>query len=742
MVQYILRIIIMTKNIPVKGWVSILFNTIAFCLWCFVGNVANAQLPENPVPRVETGFTETPSLEIAFAKVSGKVGNSTKTAGCLVVWSASNISTPNIYCRYELEKRQKFLRDDDKNNVELRYSENKKAFKQKIKDWFEIKYPNRSLLDRDITLIAEMMSNPVDKLSLFGSQPPKTYSRKLDKELSGNGKNLADYKIFAASVHEELKKLPAEKKSVKATAFAKPVTESVTEIAKGVVEKTIKEKVDMAYLPAITETTFVLVLLGFSIIFVAIAIEIKQLKEQAETEKKLLQTLRSNQDKLQDLEPKLAKLEEPLLAWQKTLDEAVEQQIKPLTTDLDELTKQLTTLQSNQDERFQDLEPKLAKLEPLLAGQKTLDGAVGKQIQQLNKQVEQSTTDLNKANEQLRSEKAQRKKAGENLEDTEEQLEKITRQHQKVEDKLQDTERELNTVSQQYNAEHGEYKKAKKAIEDVQENLDTVSRQYKAEQSKNQQAGKALKDALQRVKTLSENKQVLQTTLSENEKVLQTVSRERYRLITDDTDFSDWINWQRLQPVFAGVFSDCETIINDINKNGAEKDKEILELLYFDSILKHGKILASEQSLSDSELWTYLRGIDKSKWLNNLLRANDFLQTYFPDEPKFTFTLLSERLSSVTGLLRVMFKKHGGKILHPKLLEEVPDYVLPKYRMPGNFHPNLRALVKQKVQERAQKNVSQNVSQFVVDIEMYGFVTAESPNADVRVWVYNPVEWR
>ena len=407
----------MIKSIPVKGWVSLLFNTMAFCLLYFVGNVANAQSPATSVP-AKTGFTETPSFEIAFAKVSGKVEKSTKTAGCLVVWSASNISTPNIYCRYELEKRQKFLRDDDKNNVELRYSENKKAFKQKIKDWFEIKYPNRSLLDRDITLIAEMMSNPVDKLSLFGSQPPKTYSRKLDKELSGNGKNLADYKIFAASVHEELKKLPAEKKSVKATAFAKPVTESVTEIAKGVVEKTIKEKVDMAYLPAITETTFVLVLLGFSIIFVAIAIEIKQLKEQAETEKKLLQTLRSNQDKLQDLEPKLAKLEEPLLAWQKTLDEAVEQQIKPLTTDLDELTKQLTTLQSNQDERFQDLEPKLAKLEPLLAGQKTLDKAVEQQIQQLNKQVEQSTTDLNKANEQLRSEKAQRKKAGENLEDT------------------------------------------------------------------------------------------------------------------------------------------------------------------------------------------------------------------------------------------------------------------------------------------------------------------------------------
>lgn len=624
------------------------------------------------------------------------------------------------------------------------WNSDKKAFRQNIKKWFKTKYPNQSLLDRDITLIAKIMSEPVKSKSLFVVVP--TYLKELpdkpgNKTAPDKKKNLADYKIFAASVHEELKKLPAEKKSVKATAFAKQVAEPVTEIAKGVVEKTlkevvektVKEKVDMAYLPAInkTKTFFAFALLGFSIILVVINFIFWLFLI-----KKRYTTLQSQVDKtIKDKVDKVNNLTQNVLGKYNNQHN----EIKQLR---EQAAEQLNTLQSNQDERFQELEPKLAKLEPLLAGQKTLDEAVEQQIQQLNKQVEQSTTDLNKANEQLRSEKNQRQKTEENLEDTKEQLEKITRQHQKVEDKLQDTERELNTVSQQYNAEHGEYKKAKKVIEDAQEKLDTVSRQYKAERGKHQKAENALKDARREVKTLNENEKGLQTTLRENENFLQTVSRERYRLITDDTDFSDWINWQRLQPVFTGIFSDCETIINDISVNGAEKDKEILELLYFDSILKHGKILARELSLSDSELWTYLRGIDKSKWLNNLLRANDFLQTYFPDEPQFTFTLLSERLSNVTGLLRVMFKKHGVKILHPKLLEEVPDYVPPKYRMPGNFNPKLRALVKQKVQERAQKNVSQNVSQFVVDIEMYGFVTAESPNADVRVWVYNPVEWR
>jgi len=719
----------MTKSIPVKGWVSILFNTMAFCLLCFVGNVANAQSPENPVPGAETGVTETPSLEIAFAKVSGKVGNSTKTAGCLAVWSASETSTPNIYCRYELgiSDGKKFLRDDDVginlSNITLYYSNNKKAFRQNIKTWFKNKYPKQSLLEHEITLMVTVMSNLVDKLSMFGSQQPKIYSLELDEELSGDGNGLAINKKFAASVHtflaEKVNKIRQD-----ATAAQQAQKEKPEQNASATPPPTEKVVLPAPHTHKLNFLNFPkeqLALLGLSIVIILLVmfalLGFLLIKKIRYSEYLFSENIsRTNTDIYKKLQIQQTRLQQCVVVGQ------------------------LDTLRSEQEKRHQHLEQELANLQqqfaehPLLSLAENTGQPLSKKLQESlaeNRKLEQRAAAIHN---KLRLEQEQHKNTKKNLEDSKDKLEKSHGKFQKVEDNLQQTQKKLDTVSRRYEAELREHQKAKNALTSALAELNTVSQKYETEQGEHQKAENALTDAQREIETLTNNKQVLQEVL-----------RERFRLIKPETtDFSHWMTdmknqpgiWRWLQPAFVGELLACETIINDISVNGTKNDQEILELSYLDTLLKDWDILVSKLFKSDTELWTYLRDIDGGKWLNHLLRADDLLQTYFPGEPKLT--LLSEQLSNVTGLLRAMFKEHGVEFRQPKLLEEVPDYIPQKSRMPGNFHPNLRALVKQQVQERAH----QTKSQFLVDIEMYGFVTAENPNADVRVWVYNPSEWR
>ena len=82
-------------------------------------------------------------LNIAFAKVSSKVENVDQTAACIIIWSKHD-AKPKIYCRYELEKANNFLRDDDRginlDNIKFYRSKNQAVFQEKIEKWLNKQY--------------------------------------------------------------------------------------------------------------------------------------------------------------------------------------------------------------------------------------------------------------------------------------------------------------------------------------------------------------------------------------------------------------------------------------------------------------------------------------------------------------------------------------------------------------------------------------------------------------------------
>jgi len=194
--------------------------------------------------------------------------------------------------------------------------------------------------------------------------------------------------------------------------------------------------------------------------------------------------------------------------------------------------------------------------------------------------------------------------------------------------------------------------------------------------------------------------------------------------------------WRWLQPALLGEMMVCEPIVKDIKDKGTEKDQQISELLQLDSIMKHWATLVGQFFKSDDELWMSLRGIDGGNWLNQLLRADDVLQTYFPDEE--SFKLLSQHLSNVNGILQATFMEMGRNFLIPKILEKVPSYVPAEQYSPNRVYmPKhlLKALVKQQVLEKYQ----QGARDFVVDIETYGF--GSNAATQVRVLVFDSYEW-
>lgn len=200
--------------------------------------------------------------------------------------------------------------------------------------------------------------------------------------------------------------------------------------------------------------------------------------------------------------------------------------------------------------------------------------------------------------------------------------------------------------------------------------------------------------------------------------------------------------WRWAKLALAGELFACKTHFKQIKESGIDKNHKesgidknhkILELLELDNILERLDHLVGKIFESDFELWQFLRGIDSGKWLNQLLRADDLLQAYFFNESQFH--LLSQHLSNVSGILQTVFLEKGVKLIKPKLLEPVPNYILEKHYVYKPQHI-LKELVKPQVQERLKK-----VSRFVVDIETYGFVTTDNSSADVRVFVSSLVEW-
>jgi len=268
---------------------------------------------------------------------------------------------------------------------------------------------------------------------------------------------------------------------------------------------------------------------------------------------------------------------------------------------------------------------------------------------------------------------------------------------------------------------------------DLEEKLHHLEKQWRSEKTR-------VEKNREKIQTLSHAEQTLQT--------LQSVLSKRFRLIKPkDTDFAHWTTalidqkgiWNWLQLALLGELLICEPIFSHIKKGGANKDQDILNLLNLDSIMTYWGNLVGQLFENNDKLWEYLRDKDGSQWLNQLLRADDVLNTYFPEEKHFK--LLSQHLSNVNGILRAALLEMGiTKILAPKLLEKVPNYVPAKKGKNQIYTPNplLRKLVKEKVQKRLKE-----MPQFVVDVQRYGFCTAGNCDAaeDVQVFVSNPAEW-
>jgi hypothetical protein len=269
---------------------------------------------------------------------------------------------------------------------------------------------------------------------------------------------------------------------------------------------------------------------------------------------------------------------------------------------------------------------------------------------------------------------------------------------------------------------------------DLEEKLQNLEKQLRSEKTR-----------------VEKNREKVQT-ISHAEQTLQSVLFKRFRLIKPkETDFAHWTTalidqkgiWNWLQPALLGELLICEPIFSHIKKGGAKKDQDILNLLNLNSIMAYWGKLVSQQFENNDKLWEYLRDKDGSQWLNQFLRADDVLNTYFPEEKHFK--LLSLHLSNVNGILRAALLEMGiTKILAPKLLEKVPNYVPAKKDKNQIYTPNplLKELVKEKVQNRLKE-----MPQFVVDVQRYGFCTADNPDAaadaaaNVQVFVSHPSEW-
>jgi hypothetical protein len=216
------------------------------------------------------------------------------------------------------------------------------------------------------------------------------------------------------------------------------------------------------------------------------------------------------------------------------------------------------------------------------------------------------------------------------------------------------------------------------------------------------------------------------------ERKLKTIEQSQQKIFSTLQHYLGVTSPDKILHTLLTEMKNCEPIVKHIKDNGTKQDQQIYELLYMDSIMEHWTTLVGQTFESNKELWTYLRDRDGGNWLNQLLRADDVLQTYFPN--KESFKLLSQHLSIVNDILQAAFPKMGIKFYGPKILEKVPSYVPtkdPNYKYVPD--PLLKSLVEQQVLEKYR----QGVRDFVVDVETYGFGSANQ----VRVLVFGASEW-
>jgi len=370
--------------------------------------------------------------------------------------------------------------------------------------------------------------------------------------------------------------------------------------------------------------------------------------------------------------------------------------------------------------------------------------AFSQQMNQLEQEKRRLEQVLNTTKNKLSSEQEQRDKFETALEKTKNELNTVFKQYrleqeqrQKNDQALEEALKTRQTLSQQNETELSKRQQLEKELEDARNALQTLSQQYQHEQTQHQQLETSLEN--QHTQPELENAQNQIKTLQENQQTLKNLLTKRFRLVQPGTtELSDWTaalmeqpeTWYWAQPALLGELLACEAQVNQIKEQ--QKNHEMVELLELDNLLWQWNILVGELFDSDSQLWTVLRETGSGKWLNQLLRANDLLQTYFQEHSQLT--LLSKHLSNVSGILEAMFVEMGIELKKPKLLAEVPDYV-PESHCRDSLEPTLKKLIESQIQERTKTE-----PRLVVDIETYGFVTADNPNAEVRVVISTPEE--
>lgn len=790
-----------TQNRPifVKGWNNTWFQIPAFGglflgFMSLIGIVTAAQPSATPTLMAENG-NNTPNLEMTFAKYSEPAKD--KAAGCLIVSSTVDPTQRKIYCRYSYQQVSLCDEKSGVNFSNIRLDVGINAHNN-LTTWLISEFPNHRLTAKTITETLAFISNDERKFpngkKVFGQSPETIILTKLETLPPPEQYQTVPQKGFAWLVHHSIepqlkKRLVLEPdESNTATNTSENLSDNTlldqnasnsqsnhatTDNSKILInpsegtqlnniqsEAGISESIQLT--TPIDFNHYAQLLLGIVLLVVIIILAIllwfflaKKAHTQlvSEISREMSSMLENQYYQLQTQQQKQYKTSSQ---QNQTLSEEIK---NSLHSDIEQI-------QANFFYELKKIkrEMALSKLQPNFWKQPNESDS--EQPAQQSGTWQTDVKDELAFSQQMNQLEQEKRRLEQLLNTTKNKLSSEEEQRDKIEAALEQTKNELNTVFKQYRLEQEQRQKLEKALEEAMKNRQTLSQQNENEQTKYQQIEKELEETQNALQTLSQQyeqteRQQLETTLEksnpithhqpelenaqnqiktlqENQQTLQNLLSKRFRIVKPGTtELFDWTTalieqpetWYWAQPALLGELLACETQVNQIKEQ--QKNHEIVELLELDTILWHWNTLIGQVFDSDSQLWPVLRETGSGKWLNLILRANDLLQTYFQEE--YQWTELSKHLSNVSGILEAMFVEMGIELKKPKLLAEVPDYV-PENHCREVLEPALKKLIKSQLQERSK------TERWVVDIETYGFVTADNPNADVRVVISTPEE--
>jgi len=638
-------------------------------------------------------------LDIAFAKISSQAETHGKTAACIIVWAINKANKRHIYCRYELEKVKNFLRDDDRginlDDVKLYRSYNQAAFKRKIAKWLKTQYPENTT---PITLItAKMLSflSNTDDAPLFNGKQPQLY---LLTENGDGDNDINKYenqdKKFAYWVHRSIEQQFLIPAPIKPVVQPKPApVQLVKELVKEQPKPIVVEAPMSMRLWLLLGTIFCLV--------VALFWFLKKSNRYLETQ---LEPLERN------VGDNISLISEKIMSEMR----------KTSLQNRDEIQTQLDRLRSEQIQSRDFIEETLLKED-----REKAQLVINAKVTELKEAQLELQHTLRAEQEQREISEAALASANSQVSLLSNKYNKEQKQHQEIKETLKYLQDELETANRKN-------QQAASNMIDYEAEKDEFIQKYEDCRATDEKLEKALKETLVEIKRLTQNEQSLQLMLF-----------ERFRLLKpEDSDFLYWTRaiieqqgvWRWLQPSLLGELLVCEPIVEAIKKKGFEKDQQILELLHLDNIITHWQVLITKIYDSNEALWESLRGIDEGDWLNQLLRANDILKSYFAEEKHFK--LLSQHLSNVNHILRSAFIEMGISFISPKIFEPVEKSMKRLYT-PDSL---LKALVQTQIQDKLNTG-----EKFIVDIERYGFGVDDNPAAaaaDICVVVSRLSEWK